>query len=87
MSSIKIGVTFSYGLGIRQIIYARTSTEKVTSDSPRFVGFGDIKTSKFRLQDCVFEERSFSVELWKIPHATYFVRLSLFFTWLVPVSS
>ena len=46
---------------------------------PSFAGFGDIKTSKFRLQDCVFEERSFSVELWKIPHATYFVRLSLFF--------
>ena len=87
MSSIKIGVTFSYGLGIRQIIYARTSTEKVTSDSPRFAGFGDIKTSKFRLQDCVFEERSFSVELWKIPQATYFVRLSLFFIWLVLVSS
>ncbi len=57
MPSIKIGVTFSYGLGIRQIIYPRTSTEKVTS------GFGDIKTSKFLLQDCVFEERSFLVEL------------------------
>ena len=54
---------------------------------PRFTGFSDTKTSKFRLQDCVFEEISFSVELWKIPNVTYFVRLSLFFTWLVPVSS
>src|SRR5512144_690184 len=35
VSFLKIGVTFSYGLGIRQMIYPRTSTENVTSDSPQ----------------------------------------------------
>jgi len=32
----KTAITFAYGLGIRQILYLRTSTEKVTPESPRF---------------------------------------------------
>src|SRR5512146_607497 len=41
VSFLKIGVTFSYGLGIRQMIYPRTSTENVTSDSPQLRPRGD----------------------------------------------
>lgn len=58
MSFDKTAISFSYGYEIRHIIYRRTSIDRHPL-LPSFAGFGEIKISKFRLQDCVFEVRSF----------------------------
>ena len=53
-------ITFAYRLRIRKISYLRAPTEKVTHESPHFVGNACSKFIKFSLQDYRFHLRSFS---------------------------
>jgi hypothetical protein len=49
---VQTAITFAYGLGTRQILYLRTSTEKVTPILPSFAGFGQFFEPKFPSEDC-----------------------------------